>query len=138
MGTSQTKAKNKYNSTAYDRIGLMLPKGMGDEWKAEAKRRNMSLNAFVQEAVSHYLSQNCETFPMDKFNTITYGNIIALCKRRNMSINDLMRELSISEYNMKELQVNGVTEDYILCEISEYFNVSVQELTFGTIFDELR
>lgn len=130
--------KNQFNRDNYDQILLMIPKGNKDIWKAEANRRNMSLNAFVQEAVSHYLSQNCEIFPMDKFNTITYGNIIALCKRRNMSINDLMRELSISEYNMKELQVNGITEDYILCEISEYFNVSVQELTFGTIFDELR
>ena len=57
MGTSQTRAKNKYNSTAYDRIGLMLPKGMGEKWKEEAKRRNISLNALVQEAMKEYLAK---------------------------------------------------------------------------------
>ena len=47
--------QNEYNKQNYDRIGLMIPKGMGEIWKAEAKRRNMSLNAFVQEAVKQFL-----------------------------------------------------------------------------------
>lgn len=47
--------RNEYNRQKYDRIGLMLPKGMGEEWKAEAKRRNQSLNAFVIEAVKNYI-----------------------------------------------------------------------------------
>lgn len=34
----------------------MLPKGQGEEWKAEAKRRNMSLNAFIIEAVQKYIA----------------------------------------------------------------------------------
>lgn len=55
MSNSATKAKNKYNSKAYDRIGLMLPKGKGDEWKAEAQKRGLSLNAFVIEAVKSYI-----------------------------------------------------------------------------------
>ena len=62
MGNSATKAKNKYNTNNYDRIGLMLPKGMGDLWKEEAKRRNTSLNALVQEAMKAYIShkqENC-------------------------------------------------------------------------------
>ena len=60
MGTSATKAKNKYNSNNYDRIGLMLPKGTGELWKAEAVRRNMSLNAFIQEAVQNYMSKEAQ------------------------------------------------------------------------------
>ena len=55
MGNSSTKAKNKYNANNYDRVGLMLPKGKAEEWKTEANRRNISLNAFVQEAVKYYL-----------------------------------------------------------------------------------
>lgn len=43
--------QNEYNRQNYDRIGLMLPKGMGDQWKEEAKRRNLSLNAFVIDCV---------------------------------------------------------------------------------------
>lgn len=53
--------RNEYNRQKYDRIGLMLPKGQGEEWKAEAKRRNMSLNAFIIEAVKEYISKDSET-----------------------------------------------------------------------------
>ena len=52
---SASKAKQKYNAKSYDRIQLMIPKGQGDQWKEEAKKQNMSLNAFVQEAVKFYL-----------------------------------------------------------------------------------
>ena len=55
---ASSKAKQKYNAKAYDRVQLMIPKGMGDIWKEEASKRGMSLNAFVQNAVSLYLN-NC-------------------------------------------------------------------------------
>lgn len=55
MGKSATKAKNKYNATNYDRVGLMLPKGIKEQWQEEAERRNMSLNAFIQFAVGKCL-----------------------------------------------------------------------------------
>ena len=46
--------KNDFNRENYDRVGLMLPKGKAEEWKAQAKAENLSLNAFVQKAVAHY------------------------------------------------------------------------------------
>lgn len=57
MGNSSTRAKNKYNAKAYDRIGLMIPKGMGEAWKAEAKERGLSLNMLIQKAVNEYLQK---------------------------------------------------------------------------------
>lgn len=50
-----TTYRNDFNRQNYDRIGLMLPKGMGEQWKEEAKKRGLSINAFVQEAVKNYL-----------------------------------------------------------------------------------
>lgn len=47
--------KNQFNRDKYDRIGLMLPKGQGDIWRAEAERRNLSLNAFIKECVNEKL-----------------------------------------------------------------------------------
>ena len=47
--------KNQFNREKYDRIGLMLPKGKGEEWKAEAKERGLSINALVQKAMDSYL-----------------------------------------------------------------------------------
>lgn len=57
MGNSSTKAKNKYNAKNYDRVGIMLPKGLGDIWKAEAKKRGLSLNALIQQAMTEYLEK---------------------------------------------------------------------------------
>lgn len=54
--SKSTDYKNEYNRVNYDRIGLTLPKGTGELWKAEAVRRNMSVNTFIQEAVNHYVA----------------------------------------------------------------------------------
>lgn len=50
--------RNDYNRVNYDRVGLMLPKGKADEWRARARAENSSLNAFVQKAVEFYI-ENC-------------------------------------------------------------------------------
>ena len=55
---NETTYRNEYNRQKYDRIGLMIPKGQGDVWKAEAKQRGMSLNAFVMQAVTEYMEKN--------------------------------------------------------------------------------
>lgn len=57
-GKPEFDKQNEYNRGKYDRIGLMLPKGKGEAWKAEASARGLSINAFVQRAVEFYL-QNC-------------------------------------------------------------------------------
>lgn len=44
--------QNEYNRQKYDRVGLMLPKGIKELWQEEAQRRNMSLNAFIQYTVN--------------------------------------------------------------------------------------
>ena len=50
-----TKYKNDFNRQKYDQILIMSPKGSKDEWKAEAQKRGLSLNAFVIEAVKNYI-----------------------------------------------------------------------------------
>lgn len=55
MGKSQTRAKNKYNEKTYDRIPLVVKKGIKDIWKAEAEQQGLSLNAFIYEAVDRYI-----------------------------------------------------------------------------------
>lgn len=54
MGKSQTRAKNKYNAKAYDRLSVFVKKGIKDEWKSEAEKQGLSLNAFVEQAVQAY------------------------------------------------------------------------------------
>lgn len=52
MGNSQTKAKNKYNAKAYDRISLSIKKGKKEKWREEAEKQGLSLNAFIEQAVN--------------------------------------------------------------------------------------
>ena len=57
MGKSSTRAKNKYNAKAYDRISVTVKKGTKDEWKFEAEKQGLSLNAFIEQAVQNYLDK---------------------------------------------------------------------------------
>ena len=52
MGTARTKANNKWNSKAYDRINLTVPKGQKDEIKAHADSMGESVNGFINRAVN--------------------------------------------------------------------------------------
>ena len=60
MGKSSTKAKNKYNAKAYDRISVSVKKGIKDEWKSSAEKQGLSLNAFIEQAVQIHLDKITE------------------------------------------------------------------------------
>lgn len=56
MGKSQTTAKNKYNAKSYDRISVTVKKGVKDDWKSEAEKQGLSLNAFIEQAVNQMIT----------------------------------------------------------------------------------
>lgn len=56
-GKASTKAKNKYNSKAYDRVGLVLPKGEKAVIQAYADKKGMSLNALAIEAIKEKMER---------------------------------------------------------------------------------
>lgn len=51
QGTAQTRAKNKYNAKAYDRIALQVKKGRKEILKAHAEQQGESLNGFINRAI---------------------------------------------------------------------------------------
>lgn len=51
MGKASTKAHNKYNNKAYDRINFVVPKGEKEMIQAFAADRGESVNAFIRRAV---------------------------------------------------------------------------------------
>lgn len=57
-GNSQTRAKNKYNAKAYDRIALQVRKGRKDVIKAHAESRGESLNGFVNRAIDETMQRD--------------------------------------------------------------------------------
>lgn len=48
---AQKRATMKYNAKAYDRLELQLKKGMKAEWKEQAAKHGMSLNAYIAHLV---------------------------------------------------------------------------------------
>ena len=58
QGTAQTRAKNKYNAKAYDRIALQVKKGRRDILKARAESQGESLNGFINRAIDETIERD--------------------------------------------------------------------------------
>lgn len=72
MGTSATKAKNKYNDSNYDRVNLILPKGKKVKIKAHAEHQGESLNGFIKRAIDETIERD-ESEPASAANTESEG-----------------------------------------------------------------
>lgn len=59
-GKAEFDKQNEYNRERYDRVGIMLPKGLKDVWKEKAKARGLSINALIIEAVKQFLDSPSE------------------------------------------------------------------------------
>ena len=58
MGKASTRAHNKYNAKAYDRINIAVPKGQKDIIKARAEAKGQSINAYINAAIDEKLKQD--------------------------------------------------------------------------------
>ena len=58
MGTARTKANNKWNAKAYDRINLTLPKGRKAEIQAHAETKGESVNGFINRAIDEAMKRD--------------------------------------------------------------------------------
>lgn len=57
MGKVSSEAKNRWNAKAYDRVSVLLPKGMRDAFKAACLERGISMNAVIRDAVERFLDE---------------------------------------------------------------------------------
>mgnify|MGYP000647794315 CR=1 FL=1 len=58
MGTARTKANNKWNAKAYDRINLTMPKGRKAEIQAHAETKGESVNGFINRAIDEEMKRD--------------------------------------------------------------------------------
>lgn len=137
MGKSSTKAKNKYNAKAYDRISVSVKKGIKDEWKSVAEKQGLSLNAFIENAVNQMLSVDDNEFTECCDNTDLLNESENL--KNTMDISDNENEhydadLDINTYSEKDLLLETIilSSDYLqkflsiyaeLITINERFNI---------------
>lgn len=57
MGKPATRAKNKYNCKAYDRLNINVPKGDREMIQKAADALGMSLNCFVTRLIYRELGK---------------------------------------------------------------------------------
>ena len=58
MGKASTKAHNKYNNKAYDRINLTVPKGKKDQIREHAEGHSESVNGFINRAIDETMKND--------------------------------------------------------------------------------
>ena len=58
-GRASAKSKNQWNAQNYDRINLMLPKGMKERIRVLAEARGESVNGFIKRAIEAQLALDC-------------------------------------------------------------------------------
>lgn len=51
MGTSATRAKNKYNKANYDQYLFSMPKGYKERYMEIARQHDMSLSTYIIQAL---------------------------------------------------------------------------------------
>lgn len=68
MSKPTSEVKNRWNSKAYDRIALFVPKGDRDKLKKIAQEHDMSLNGFINTAIDEYIKIVNTTVKTDTAN----------------------------------------------------------------------
>ena len=70
MSKAQTRASNKYNAKAYDRIALQVRKGQRELIRSYAESQGKSLNYFINELIQREmgdkLQQPCPSAPTEE------------------------------------------------------------------------
>ena len=57
-GKTSAAAKNRYNSKAYDRIAVVVPKGRKGIIQAAAEKSGLSLSAYIVKAIDRQMSED--------------------------------------------------------------------------------
>jgi uncharacterized protein (DUF1778 family) len=57
MGTSATRAKNKYQAANYDRHNLLIQKGRKETYRAAAEAANESLTEYIVKAIEQRMER---------------------------------------------------------------------------------
>lgn len=61
MGTARTKANNKWNAKAYDRINLTVPKGKKETISGAAKKAGQSVNSYINQAIDERMKKESDS-----------------------------------------------------------------------------
>ena len=58
---ARIRSNNKYNTKAYDRINIAVPKGEKETIKTHANSKGESLNGFINRAIHETIERDTDT-----------------------------------------------------------------------------
>lgn len=71
VSKAQIKATNKYNTNAYDRLNIMIPKGKRDVVKAFADEHGESINGLINNLLRREIGLTVEQWETRASKTAT-------------------------------------------------------------------
>ena len=150
MGKSQTTAKNKYNAKSYDRISVTVKKGVKDEWKSEAEKQELSLNAFIEQAVNQMMTvaddnetiENTFAFNEDTEQNVQEPSETDILNNAFMKIAESCQKLLSAHLDLIDLFPNKKLCSPYRETISNYFwaimNKNIEQLLYRINDDEVK
>ena len=109
MGTARTKANNRWNAKAYDRVNLTMPQGRKAEIKAHAETRGESTNGFINRSISETIERDISgSAPV---SSAPIGDM--LCAKALKAIHKIVRTTgeSVAEYVNRAVLVQSKRDE---------------------------
>lgn len=109
MGTARTKANNRWNAKAYDRVNLTMPQGRKAEIKAHAEARGESTNGFINRSISETIERDISGIA--PVSSAPIGDM--LCAEALKAIHKIVRTTgeSVAEYVNRTVLVQSKRDE---------------------------
>lgn len=78
MGKASTRAHNKYNAKAYDRINLTVAKGQKENIQAHATAHGESVNGFIGRAIVETMERDGAGGPQEAAGAAAGAGVVSL------------------------------------------------------------
>lgn len=126
MGKASTRAHNKYNAKAYDRINLTVAKGQKENIQAHATAHGESVNGFIGRAIVETMERDGADGPQEAAGAAAGTGGVSLspdalesaqqaAERTGETVGEFLaraaQEQAKRDGNSLKLGINPVTED---------------------------
>lgn len=101
MTKAQTKASNKYNAKAYDRIALQVKKGERDKIRQHAESQGLSLNGYINKLIAEDMNGHQSETQSAGADTLEVSAAVPTAPEREECENTLEEKSRYSDYDFK-------------------------------------
>lgn len=114
MAKAQTKASNKYNAKAYDRIALQVKKGQREEIRQFAESKGLSLNGYINKLISEDMNGSQSETQTAGADTLELSAAVPTASEREEceNLNEEKNEYSDYDFKCSICNIEAVIDDF--------------------------